>query len=357
MRMIFCIPFIVWMPLCAQHSFPNYSTEEVHFINSAADSILFSGTLTLPESKAKELVILISGSGPQNRDEEILGHKPFQVIADYLSRRHVAVLRYDDRGVEKSGGNFGLATTKDFASDVEAAISYVKSREDLKNLKLGLIGHSEGAMIAPMVASNNQAVEFIILLAGPGIPSDELLLLQNRLIMQANKSPQQVIEYEVETLRQVNEVILQSREKSAHELKKELVPMVAERLKGSFRGVGRSEEGIELLAERSVRPLLTQWFRYCLAFEPAVYLSQIRCPVLALNGTLDLQVPAKENLAAIDSILQSAGNNQIEIKALEGLNHLFQKAETGSPSEYGLIRESFNEEALEVMEEWIRKME
>lgn len=332
-----------------------YKQEEVYFINPKAGDKL-AGTLTMPSGKVSKIVVLISGSGPQNRDEEIkqFNHRPFLVWSDWLTRQGIAVLRYDDRGIGKSTGDFTSATSADFADDAEAAVSFVKSRNDLKNLSIGLMGHSEGGMIAPMVASRNKDVHFIVLLAGPGTSIKKLMLQQTADQARLAGSNPAEIKQASEINEQVYNVVNQHRELTSAQLKPVLDTMLYQSLRkiptASFKG-----KKMEDVVEQN-NALLTPWFRYFLAFDPAEYLTKIKCPVLALNGTLDMQVNSTANLAAIKTSLQKAGNKNFQVMALPGLNHLFQKAVTGSVAEYAQSEETVNPVALQDVSVWINQL-
>ncbi len=332
-----------------------YKQEDVYFINPKAGDKL-AGTLTMPNGKVSKIVVLISGSGPQNRDEEIkqFNHRPFLVWSDWLTRQGIAVLRYDDRGIGKSTGDFGTATSADFADDAEAAVNYIKSRQDLKNLSVGLIGHSEGGMIAPMVASRNKNVGFIVLLAGPGTPIKELMLQQTKdQARLAGSTPAEIKQASVIN-EQVYNVVNQHGELTSAQLKPILDTMLYQSLRKSS-SASFSSKKIEDVVEQN-NTVLTPWFRYFLAFDPADYISKIKCPVLALNGTLDMQVNSTANLAAIKTSLQKAGNKTFQVMALPGLNHLFQKATTGSVAEYAQSEETVNPVALQDVSGWINRL-
>ncbi len=318
-----------------------YISEEVSFVNPIGGHSL-AGTLTLPNAEGRfPCAILISGSGPQNRDEELIGHKPFLVLSDYLTRQGIAVLRFDDRGVGKSGGDFSSATTGDLATDVEAAITYLKTRSDI--ISIGLIGHSEGGIIAPMVASRNkETVAFVVLLAGTGIRGKELLLLQAQLISKVNGVSTAQIKKNTSLNEKLYTLVMTSNDNA--QIKKEATKLMAE-----YSATRVSEADVDGLLAQINSP----WFRYFLNLDPSVFLEKTTCRVLALNGSLDLQVPAKENLAAIEKSLKVAENKQYKIVTLKGLNHLFQKAKTGNPSEYATIEETFNPKALNEIGEWI----
>lgn len=324
-----------------------YSAEEITFPNKTANIIL-AGTLTLPAKKGRvPAVILISGSGKQNRDEEILGHKPFLVIADYLTRRGIAVLRYDDRGAGGSTGDFASATSTDFATDVESAITYLKNRPEIDTRKIGLVGHSEGGMIAPMVAAKSKNVGFIVLLAGPGIPCSEIILLQKTLIERADGIPEKMIRHSDSVNRQLVQLVKEI--KNDDTLRQRIIRQAAAAYWHDSTVVFLMGRGPDELAQLLVSP----WMKYFIRFNPSPVLQQVRCPVLALNGSKDLQVPAKENLVGIAAAFRKSGNRKVTIKELQGLNHLFQECDTGSPGEYFRIAQTFSPQALEAMGNWI----
>lgn len=319
-----------------------YRSEEVTFENKKA-GISLAGTLTLPQiGNNFPVAILITGSGKQNRDEEMLGHKPFLVISDYLTRNGIAVLRYNDRGMAPSTGNFNLATSADFAQDVASAIEYLKTRKEINRKKIGLIGHSEGGMIAPMVASMSGDVNFIVLLAGPGIKGDELMLRQKSLIEEKMGYNQMQVESSRLFMKGIYDIITASTSDTAT-LRDSVANYVEAKLGSLYK---------EKLSA-TIEQITTPWFIYFLRFTPSVYLSQVKCPVLALNGSKDLQVPAKENLAGIRAGIESGGNKRVTIMELENLNHLFQECTTGLPSEYGNIEQTCSPKMLEVLKDWI----
>lgn len=331
--------------------FPYYS-EDVTFTNKAA-KIDLAGTLTLPDNKGRyPVVVLISGSGPQNRDEELLGHKPFLVLADYLTRNGIGVLRFDDRGTYDSGGSFATATSADFATDVEAALAYLKTRKDVDKKHLGLMGHSEGGMIAPMVAARSNDVAFVVLLAGPGIPGDSILLLQQELIGRAMGSSEEELAASRMINRSIYRMIRETADVPAMEKQvKEYLLNELKALPDSLKG-GMTDEQ---LADQQVQSITTPWFRYFLSYDPVPALEKVHCPVLAMNGSKDLQVPSKENLSAIEASLRKGGNDHITLRELEGLNHLFQQCETGSPDEYAAIDQTFSPDALAVIGGWVKE--
>lgn len=333
-----------------------YKQEEVVFPNSKA-GIQLAGTLTLPAiGKATKIVILITGSGPQNRNEEIaqFNHRPFLVLSDWLTRNGIAVLRYDDRGVEKSTGNFKGATTADFADDAEAAVNYIKSRPDLKSLSIGLIGHSEGGLIAPMVACRNKDVKYVVLLAGPGIPCFELLLEQNEDMMRVLKLPESSVAESRAINTQLYKYTVAQQTLPGEALKPKLDSVYIQ-YSATYAKTAADSAAIKQQAGIAGSTLVDPWIRYFLSAVPADYLSKLKCPVLALNGTLDLQVSAKSNLPAIKTALTKSGNKHFEIVPMAGLNHLFQKAITGNVDEYEKIEETMNPAVLTKVTSWINQ--
>jgi pimeloyl-ACP methyl ester carboxylesterase len=315
-----------------------YVEQEVKYPNASA-GIELAGTLTLPPGKGPfPAVVLITGSGPQDRDEAVFGHRPFLVLADYLTRKGIAVLRADDRGFGKSTGTFSTATTADFATDTEAGVAYLKQRLEINAHKIGLIGHSEGGVIAPMIAARNDDVAFIVMMAGTGVSGDQVLEEQNKLILEANGASPEAAATEVERQREL--LTLLKQEKDPPVLDKKL----REKLSANIP---------EAQVGATISQLESPWTHYFVNYDPAAALSKVTCPVLALNGEKDLQVPPKQNLPAIRKALEQGGNKHFEIIELPGLNHLFQTAKTGSPSEYSQIEETIAPVALETIASWI----
>lgn len=329
-----------------------YYTEDVNFKNSKTD-ISLAGTLTLPTKDGNfPVVILITGSGPQNRDEEILGHKPFLVIADYLTRNGIAVLRYDDRGVGASTGDFNSATSADFATDVESAIVYLKTRKEINKKKIGLIGHSEGGLIAPIVASRSKDVSYIVLLAGPGIQGDKLLLLQQELIARVNGVSENDIKKSIQANAKLFEMVLNSND--TQKLKADLTFEINEIMKHDTSATIPNGMTQDEFVSMQVNQITTPWMQYFIKFNPAQTLEKVKCPVLAVNGSKDLQVPSKENLTAIKKALNKGGNKNVTTKEFPNLNHLFQETESGSPSEYATIEQTFSPLVLEEIAIWVK---
>lgn len=327
-----------------------YNSEDITFENKK-EAVTLAGTFTFPKKMGTfPAVVLISGSGPQNRDEELLGHKPFLVLSDYLTRNGIAVLRFDDRGTGASKGDFKKATTQNFATDVEAAVNYLKTRKEINKTKIGLIGHSEGGIIAPIVATTSKDIHFIVLLAGTGIPGDQLLLLQQGLIKKASG----INDDEVKLSQDFNQGLFEIVKNAANEtaLKIETEKYLREKLSAmpDSEKSGMSDSDFIKSIENQ---LLMPWMQYFIKYDPQPVLEKIKIPVLALNGEKDLQVPPKENLEAIKNALAKGGNKKVTIKELPGLNHLFQQATTGAPSEYVTIEQTFSPIALEEIQKWI----
>jgi alpha/beta superfamily hydrolase len=335
-------------------SFP-YKQEQVTFENAKAN-VKLAGTLTLPASgKVSKVAVLISGSGPQNRNEEIVqyNHRPFLVWSDWLTRQGIAVLRYDDRGVGESTGNFQAATSADFAQDVEAAVAYLQSRPDMKGVKIGLIGHSEGGLIAPIVASHNTAIEFIVLLAAPGIKITDLMVQQTADQTRLTGASDKIVKLNAATNSKVYNAVAANKDISQKELEAKLASLLTEEWKKYPSGaLGKAK--LEDLISASTKMVTTPWFRYFLGMDPTVYLTKVKCPVLALNGTLDMQVNDKVNLAGIGNSLQKAGNAKHQEISMPGMNHFFQKVQTGSVAEYGKVEETVNPLALQKVSDWIK---
>lgn len=314
----------------------DYLTEEVSFINSK-DKNTLAGTLAQPKnfSIASPLLVMITGSGSQNRDEELFGHKPFAVIADDFAKKGIATMRIDDRGIGGSSKGTKDETTYNYATDIDAAVHFLIKR-GYKNI--GLIGHSEGGMIAPIVATINKNVSFMVLMAGPGTPIDELLVKQNYLASKLIGTDEQSLEKNAKSNQKIYTFI---KNYSGLDLDKDLRLFL-------------TNEGEEI-NEQAMKQYTAPWFRYFIAFNPDTYLSKIKIPVLAINGSLDFQVPAKDNLAAIKNSLTKAKNKNFETYEFEGMNHLFQECKTGAFSEYGEIEQTISPKVLDKMSAWILK--
>ncbi|MDO8896715.1 MAG: alpha/beta fold hydrolase [Bacteroidales bacterium] len=326
-----------------------YQEEEVKFENQR-DKITLAGTLTLPRPSCKKppVVILISGSGAQDRDESFAGHKPFLVLSDYLTRNGIAVLRYDDRGFGESTGNFAEGTNAGFATDVLSAIDFLKNRTDIDTKKIGLVGHSEGAIIAPMVANQSKEVAFIVMLAGTGTAGKEVSLTQAvdyRNFPVANEK-----QYEAYVKRAIE---IASSEKKTDIVKVELTAFYqnSEILTSLLPPNVDKDEFIENLVSTRTTP----WIRYFYNYNPANEIRKIKIPALALYGSNDTQVPSKYHLEPVKDALAESKSKKYEVVLLEGLNHLFQESKTGRISEYAQIEQTFAPEALEIIGGWILK--
>ncbi len=318
-----------------------YKSVDVTFPDKKA-GITLAGTLTLPKTGGPfPAVLLITGSGPQNRNEEILGHRPFLVWADHLTRRGIAVLRVDDRGVGKSGGDFSKATDDDFVNDALAGVAYLKSRKDIAPHEIGLVGHSEGGIIAPKAAVRSKDVSFIVLLEAPGLPGDQIILDQTLLIGKAEGATPAELKTVASGEKRFLDIVKNQpdRAKAAAELRK-LLPQIDKKMSGAA-------------LDGQVRLALSPWYRDFVAYDPRPTLEKVTCPVLAIGGSKDLQVPAKENLAAIAGALKAGGNKDVTIKEFKGLNHLMQPAKTGLPSEYGEIETTVSPKVLKFVGDWI----
>ncbi len=321
-----------------------YTELEVAYKNAAAD-VKLAGTLTLSKSDAPNsdapvpAVLLITGSGAQDRDESLLGHKPFLVLADYLTRHGVAVLRVDDRGVGGSTGDPVASTTDDLTGDVLAGVEFLKGRKEIDPRRIGLIGHSEGGMIAPLAATRSADVAFIVMLAGTGVTGEEILYRQGDLIATAMGAGLDAVAANKTLQQQLFKIV--KEEPDVAKAKQQVLEAVEAAAGAAAAASGTSKEAIRAQAEGQVAMVFSPWFRYFLTYDPAIALRKVRCPVLAINGEKDLQVDPKQNLPPIEAALKEAGNANVTIKELPGLNHLFQHCKTGAPSEYGAIEETF----------------
>lgn len=327
-----------------------YYEEEVSFRNDAV-GIKLAGTLTLPKKDGVfPAIVLITGSGAQNRNEELMGHKPFLIIADFLTRNGIAVLRFDDRGTASSEGDFKTATTNDFATDVNAAVEYLITRKEIDKKKIGLIGHSEGGIIAPIVANSSKDIAFIVLLAGTGIPGDQLLLMQQELIGKASG----INELDRQKAKRINSTVfgMVKKSDSNEQLTTELTNYLKQELKDSPEKPNNISDDDFVKAQ--IAQIVNPWMLNFIKYNPAVALEKVKCPVLALNGEKDLQVPPKENLGAIKDALAKGGNKKVTAIELPGLNHLFQECNTGAPSEYATIEQTVSHVVLDEILKWVK---
>lgn len=334
-----------------------YKEEEVSF-HQIAQGFTLAGTLTIPEGQGPfPALVMVSGSGSQNRDEEIFGHRPFWVIADHLTRKGIAVLRYDDRGVGKSGGMATGATTADLAIDTRSALDYLLSRSDLDPSRLGIIGHSEGGLIAFLLASEYKDISFIVTLAGPGVDGRTILLEQSEYISRLSGVSESIREDNRNVMGKVYDFMITS---DTHDVWAEDVTKFTSTYYSGKQDNNFSEEDIGRIRRNiltSIPESAYAWMRYFVSSDPSSYFASISCPVFALNGGKDCQVLAEKNINAIKKGLQSAGNRQVTTLVLPELNHLFQHCNTGLPSEYNQIEETFDPDALELISDWILQLQ
>jgi pimeloyl-ACP methyl ester carboxylesterase len=299
------------------------------------------------------VVILITGSGAQDRNETVAGHRPFLVLADHLTRKGIAVLRVDDRGVGGSDSGSPTATSENYAGDVLAGVTYLLGRKEINPQSIGLIGHSEGGMIAPMVAAHSKDVAFIIMLAGPGQTGEDVIYTQTELLQKADGTSQNVIANNVSLIKNVIAIL------KAEPNNKIAESRIRETLEKQTSKMNEAQSNAlapaKAMMEAQFPMLLSAWFRYFVAFDPHPVLKKITVPVLALNGENDLQVSAKENLELIADALKAGGNKDFTVKSFAKLNHLFQTSQTGAPSEYDKIEETMSPQVLAVISDWILK--
>ena len=328
-----------------------YNEEEITFENKEAN-ITLAGTLTYPKGEGKfPAVVMVSGSGPQDRDEALMGHKPFLVIADYLTRNGIAVLRFDDRGIAKSKGSFATATSADFATDALAAVEYLKARKEIDSKKIGIAGHSEGGMIAPMCAVNSSDVSFIVLLAGTGVSGKDVIVLQTELIVRVNGAKEEDVQKAKNENIRIFSVVAEDTD--SLQMFNKLLAMYNDDISKMSDEEKKKPENSKESYDRNVKQILSPWFRFFIKYDPRPTLEQVTVPVLALNGGKDLQVDPKQNLPEIEKALKAGGNKNFRTVELPGLNHLFQPTQTGSPNEYATIETTFSEDALKIMKDWI----
>jgi len=320
-----------------------YEQKGVDFENPSTHNRL-AGTLSTPPGTGPfPAIVLISGTGHNTRDEDVWGHKVFMVLADALTRRGIAVLRYDKRGVGGSSGNFDTATTSDFASDAHAAASWLRTQLNIDTKRVGLLGHSEGGIIAPMVAVVDNKIAFVVMIAGPALRGDKLFVLQSAMTARAYGAPDDYIAHRKAFDQRLYDAIIAAP--SDMEARKSAERIVAEGVTEKL--VDQSE------AESLAGDDTTAWERYFLAYDPAPTLSQLSIPIFAIYGSLDVQVPANEDLAAANSALKN--NSKATLVMLPGKNHLLQDAKTGAPNEYNNIDETMAPVALNLIVDWVTR--
>ena len=322
----------------------DYYSEEIIFKTS--DNLKIEGTLTLPQKNGKfPVVIIISGSGPQDRDGEIFGHKPYLVLADHLTKNGIGVFRFDERGVGNSEGIFANATIETLTSDIESAIQYLQQRKDINISKFGLIGHSIGGIIAPKIASKNNDINFIVLMAAPGVNGDQLMLSQKAALERGLGLNEMQIAQGQDLVKGAYDIIINS-DLNSQQLKDSLNTFYINKY-GMFLPQEQRESLVEQITGNETVGLIRS--------KPSEYLKKIKCPVLAINGNKDFQVPSKENLKAIESSIKENGNKKVKTVELENLNHLFQESKTGLLDEYAQIEQTISPTALELISTWIKE--
>lgn len=331
-----------------------YSSREVTALHASGH--LLQGTLTIPLGSGPfPCAVLISGSGMQDRDESLMGHKPFLVIADYMTRNGIAVLRFDDRGVGGSvvenPEDLKSVTSEDFATDVEVMVHAARMHPSIDPRRVGVIGHSEGGMIGPMVAANDDKLAFVVMLAGPGVPGYELLPVQQAMVFQTTGVDQTVIDEVVNASMSLYELI--GAGASGNDLREQMTELIEYQL--DAEGLEISEELFEQAVDEGIETMSLPWMQFFLFHDPALVLAKVTCPVLAMNGTKDVQVSSTQNLPVIEAAMNEVGGD-ITIIELDGLNHLFQPAITGAVSEYGIIETTFDPTALETMSDWLMEV-
>ena len=317
-----------------------YDEEEVQFDNPRA-KVTLAGTLTRPKGAGPfPAVLLVAGAGPLTRDEFVAGHRPFLVLSDYLTRRGLAVLRYDKRGVAKSTGDHSRATTLEFADDAVAGMEFLKGRSDMDPKRIGAIGHSEGGRIMPILPVNWPDTAFIVMLAGAATPGEEILLRGSHLMLKAKGATEEEVAKVDEILKRWFD--LSKRGADGAEIERQLRPLVEAASKGDKQAV-----------EAQVAGFYSPQLRYLITNSSVPALEKVRCPVLALNGEKDWQLSAKDNLRGIARALAVSGNTNFVVREMPGLNHLFQHCQTGNPGEYSQIEETMSPEVLQIVGDWI----
>jgi len=331
-------------PQMPKPPFP-YSSEEVFYENSAAEGVTLAGTLLIPEGKGPfPAVVFITGSGPTDRDETMAGHKVFLVVADYLSRRGIATLRFDDRGTAESTGDYKAATSYDFADDALAGVAFLKTRSEIDPHQIGLIGHSEGGLIAPIAATKSGDVAFAVLLAGPAIPGEQLILKQMEDILRTMEVPEDTIARNVEVDKKLYAIMKsEPDEEKAAVLMRELLDARPD-----------SDKNAAMLGTESIiNSRNNVWWRAFLAYDPVPTLASLDVPVLALFCEYDINVLPSLNVPSMRAAFEQTGNSNATIIEFPGLNHLFQHTDGVKRANYGEIEETFSPEALKVVGDWI----
>jgi uncharacterized protein len=322
-----------------------YTSEDVSF-PSAGGKVTLAGTLTIPQGTGPfAAAVLVGGAGPTDRDETIAGHKPFLVLADLLTRKGIAILRYDKRGVAQSTGNAEQATMEDLTNDARAALNYLKARKEVDPKRVGLIGHSEGGILAAQIAAETDDPSWLVLLASPATNGERTLLRQSELIARTGGLPEEQITRSQQFDRQAYAAVREENTPTALDA----------RLNGLIEKSALSASMPPAALQAQIRLMTTPWFRQYLDFDPAPLLEKIKCPVLALNGDRDLQVDADETVPLLRQAYEKSGNKDFTVLEIQGVNHLFQKAQSGSPALYGAIEETMAPEVQNAIGGWVAK--
>jgi uncharacterized protein len=330
-----------------------YNEEEVAF---KSVWILLAGTLTTPkEDKKFPAVILLTGNGPQNRDEDVSGFKVFQKLADYLTRHGIAVLRYDDRGIGGSTGNTMRSTTEDFAGDAVAAIEFLKKQKNIDPTKIGFIGHSEGAVIAAIASTISKDVAFIVTMSGPGVPGTEVLLEQQKLILQSGNVPNNLIQQNLDLQKKINEALINDKDLSS--VRKDIQAFAEKDYAALNPNVKKAIKDKKAYINSTVDSQLmifdNPWFRFYAKYDPAEAWKKVKVPLLLLYGDLDLQVPVNQNKPKVEAALNTGGFKNFKTVVFPKANHLYQNAKTGSPGEYSELKKEFVSGFLDTISNWI----
>jgi pimeloyl-ACP methyl ester carboxylesterase len=348
----------VQKPQTPKPPFP-YKSEDILYFN-ASHKIQYGATITIPQGKGPfPAVLLITGSGQQNRDEEVMGHKPFAIIADYLTKKGFVVLRVDDRGMGQTTGDVALATSADFANDALVSLDYLKNRAEVIKEKIGLMGHSEGGMIAEMIGAKRKDLSFIVLLAAPGESITDLMVHQNEAVLTAAGLPKDYIQPYLGLYRKLasaaaNAPSAEAAKIEASKLVEEWTAVTPANIVQATTGI-KDEETKQKFIDLFTRQTSVPWFKYFLSYNPAPDLQKISARVLALNGDRDVQVVSAFNLPAIEAALKKSSSPSWLVKQLPGLNHLFQHCTRCTVEEYGQLDESFAPEALEIIGNWLKQ--
>jgi pimeloyl-ACP methyl ester carboxylesterase len=349
-------------PRRPQNPKPPYPYQSREIVIEASAMLKLAGTLTIPQGDGPfPAAVLITGSGQQDRDESLMGHKPFLVLADYLTRHGVAVLRCDDRGVGGSGGGATLeqATSSDFAGDVGAMVDFLKTQSEIDARRIGLIGHSEGGLIAPMLASQRQDIAFVVLLAGPGVTGADILRVQGAKILEAQGTSEAAA---AEYSKAQSEVLSLVSQGESEEKIRAAITEAVHAISGNASAASQAADHassqpdsqmLKAQVDAQYHMITLPWMKFFISYDPRPALAKVKCPVLAMNGTLDLQVSHEQNLPEIEKAVHSGGGD-ITIKRYEKLNHLFQPAKTGNISEYAEIETTFDEQAMSDIIQWLR---